>query len=97
MRWEGAMEPPAEPLTLFSVENDGGSRLVREALCELELPYRLVSVGEGSQRGRSQLKAAGGSSAPFLVDPNAASSYCGADAINKHLFQAYTRPVAASD
>ncbi|KAF3541665.1 hypothetical protein F2Q69_00022531 [Brassica cretica] len=51
------------------------ARLVREALCELELPYVLHNIGEGSTRMRSL----SGSDkvyfefrffVPFLVDPN---------------------------
>ena len=41
---------PAEPLELFSIESSPFARLVREALTELELPYRLRNLG------RTQLK-----------------------------------------
>lgn len=36
---------PAEPLELFSLESSPFARLVRETLCELELPYRLRNMG----------------------------------------------------
>lgn len=35
------------------------ARLVREALCELELPYVLHNIGEGSTRMRSLLNVSG--------------------------------------
>jgi glutathione S-transferase len=38
---------PAQPLELFSFESSPFSRLVREALCELELPYVLRNTGKG--------------------------------------------------
>ena len=38
---------PAKPLELFSFESSPYSRLVREALCELELPYTLRNTGKG--------------------------------------------------
>ncbi|MCA9657638.1 MAG: glutathione S-transferase N-terminal domain-containing protein [Myxococcales bacterium] len=39
---------PAEPLVLFSFESSPFSRLVRERLCELELPYVLRNAGKAS-------------------------------------------------
>ncbi|NGY06760.1 glutathione S-transferase N-terminal domain-containing protein [Solimonas terrae] len=40
----------AQPLELYSFETSPYSRLVRERLCELELPYRLRSTGKGAPR-----------------------------------------------
>jgi len=39
---------PAQPLELYSFESSPFARLVREYLCELELPYLLRSVGRRS-------------------------------------------------
>lgn len=41
---------PAQPLELYSFESSPYSRLVRERLCELELPYLLRSTGKGTPR-----------------------------------------------
>ncbi len=41
---------PAEPLELYSIESSPFARLVREALCELELPYRLRNMGRTQLR-----------------------------------------------
>lgn len=41
------------------------SRLVREALCELELPYVLYNIGEGSTRMKSLLNASGSNKVYF--------------------------------
>lgn len=38
--------PPEKPLELYSFESSPYSRLVREALCELEIPYILRSFGK---------------------------------------------------
>ncbi|HVT35940.1 MAG TPA: glutathione S-transferase N-terminal domain-containing protein, partial [Nevskiaceae bacterium] len=38
---------PEKPLELFSFESSPYSRLVREVLCELELPYLLHNTGKG--------------------------------------------------
>lgn len=40
--------PPERPLELFSFESSPYSRLVREVLCELELPYILRNTGKGA-------------------------------------------------
>lgn len=37
---------PAQPLELYSFESSPFSRLVRERLCELEIPYRLRNAGK---------------------------------------------------
>lgn len=39
---------PAQPLELFSFESSPYSRLVREVLCELEIPYLLRNTGKGA-------------------------------------------------
>ncbi|XP_017637751.1 uncharacterized protein LOC108479574 isoform X1 [Gossypium arboreum] len=60
MLWDKARrDPPPKKLELFSYENEPYSRIVREALCELELPYILHNVGEGSQRMKLLLEASG--------------------------------------
>lgn len=37
---------PEEPLTLYGFESSPYTRLVRERLCQLELPYRLINLGK---------------------------------------------------
>lgn len=39
---------PKQPLELFSFESSPYSRLVREVLCELEIPYLLRNTGKGA-------------------------------------------------
>lgn len=41
-----ASRQPARPLVLYSFESSPYSRLVRERLCELEIPYRLRNFGK---------------------------------------------------
>lgn len=41
-----ASRAPAQPLELYSFESSPFSRLVREVLCELELPYLMRSTGK---------------------------------------------------
>jgi glutathione S-transferase len=42
-----ASRAPEQPLELYSFESSPYSRLVRETLCELELPYVLRNAGKG--------------------------------------------------
>ncbi|XP_062097497.1 uncharacterized protein LOC133803461 isoform X1 [Humulus lupulus] len=58
--WEKArLDPPPKMLELFSYENNQYARIVREALCELEVPYILQNVGEGSSRSKILISAIG--------------------------------------
>lgn len=61
---------PAEPLELYSFEASPFCRLVRETLCELELPYLLHNVARGSARRAAFVSRSGKMQVPYLVDPN---------------------------
>jgi glutathione S-transferase len=61
---------PAQPLALWSFEASPFSRIVREKLCTLELPYRLHNVGKGSARRAAFVQRSGKMQVPYLVDPN---------------------------
>lgn len=61
---------PAQPLELWSYEASPYSRLAREALCELELPYVLHNVGRGSPSRAAFVARAGRMMVPYLSDPN---------------------------
>lgn len=45
--WARPSKAPDKPLELFSFESSPYSRLVRERLCELEIPYLLRNTGKG--------------------------------------------------
>ena len=61
---------PEGPLELYSFECSPFSRLVRETLSELELPYVLHNLGRGSARREGFKALAGKMQVPYLVDPN---------------------------
>ena len=61
---------PATPLELYSFEASPFCRLVRETLCELELPYLLHNVAKGSARRDAFVELSGKMQVPYLVDPN---------------------------
>jgi glutathione S-transferase len=61
---------PDSPLELWSFEASPYSRLAREALCELELPYVLHNVAGGGARRDALVARAGKMMVPYLADPN---------------------------
>nr|XP_020194475.2 uncharacterized protein LOC109780294 [Aegilops tauschii subsp. strangulata] len=88
--WSKAGTVPAEKLELFSFENNTYARIVREALCELELPYVLQNVGEGSSKMSSLLSIAGSKQVPYLMDPNTGFRSGDHKTILSYLFQQYS-------
>ncbi len=63
-------KPPEQPLELWSFEASPFCRIVREALCELEIPYALHNVARGSPRREAFVARSGRMMVPYLVDPN---------------------------
>jgi glutathione S-transferase len=61
---------PKKPLELYSFEASPFSRLVRERLCALELPYVLHNVAKNSPSRAAFTKRSGKMMVPYLVDPN---------------------------
>jgi glutathione S-transferase len=61
---------PKKPLELYSFEASPFSRLVRERLCALELPYVLHNVAKHSPSRAAFTKRSGKMMVPYLVDPN---------------------------
>ncbi|XP_024381730.1 uncharacterized protein [Physcomitrium patens] len=82
-------QPPAKMLELYSYENNQFARLVREALCELELPYILRNAGKGSSERPALLQLAGSTQVPYLVDPNTGISMPESKDIIAYLFKTY--------
>jgi glutathione S-transferase len=63
-------QPPAQPLILYNYEGNQFCRLVREALCELDLPHEMRPTGKGSPRRSELQEKSGKTTAPYLIDPN---------------------------
>jgi glutathione S-transferase len=80
---------PEGPLELYSIEASPYARLVREALCELELPYVLHNLGRGSARREAFAKMSGKMMVPYLVDPNTGKAMFESADIVKYLDQTY--------
>lgn len=84
-----ASRMPEGPLELYSYECSPYSRLVREALSELELPYVLHNVARGSARRKEFVALSGKMQVPFLVDPNTGKALFESGEIVKYLDQTY--------
>ena len=65
-----AAKQPKAPLELWSFEASPYCRIVREALCELELPYVLHNVAKGSRGREAFVARSGRMMVPYLADPN---------------------------
>ena len=61
---------PERPLELWSFEASPYCRIAREALCSLELPYRLHNVAKGSPSREAFVERSGRMMVPYLADPN---------------------------
>jgi glutathione S-transferase len=80
---------PAEPLELWSYEASPFSRIAREALCNLELPYVLHNVAKGSPKRGDFIARSGKMMVPFLHDPNTRTSMFESADIVRYLEETY--------
>lgn len=63
-----------------------------QVLCELELPYVLISAGKGSPQ-RKRLKAESGkTTVPYLSDPNTGTALGDSEDIIAYLYKTYGQP-----
>ena len=86
---------PAKLLELYSYDGNQFCRLVREVLCELDLPYVLRSAGKGSPRRGVLEDLAGSSQCPYLVDPNTGAALAESADIVDYLLSTYGGESAA--
>lgn len=94
--WRGAsgskkVTQPTQLPELFDREDDAESRLVREALTELNLDARIYPCPLSGDRFQGRLNELSGGLGhpPFLFDPNTGARHGGARAIVEYLFQQY--------
>lgn len=80
---------PDKPLELYSFEASPFSRIARETLCSLELPYLLHNVGRGSPSRDAFVARSGKMMVPFLVDPNTDTALFESADIKAYLLETY--------
>jgi glutathione S-transferase len=83
---------PAQELELYSFEASPFCRIVREALCSLELEYLLHNVAKGSPRRSAFVERSGRMMVPYLVDPNTGVAMFESAEIVRYLEETYARP-----
>jgi glutathione S-transferase len=81
---------PPQPLELWSFEASPFCRIVRETLCELELPYRLHNVGKNGAARPDLIERAGKMMVPYLVDPNTGRAMFESADIKAYLNETYS-------
>jgi glutathione S-transferase len=86
-----ASQEPEKPLELYSFEASPFSRIAREALCSLELPYLLHNVGKRSPRRAAFVERSGRMQVPWLFDPNSGVSLFESADIVRYLEKTYGR------
>jgi glutathione S-transferase len=82
---------PEKPLELWSFEASPFSRIVRERLSSLELPYVLHNVAKRSRRRDAFVARSGRMMVPFLVDPNTDTAMFESADIVRYLDETYAR------
>lgn len=80
---------PEKLLELYSFETSPYCRIAREALCNLEIPYRLHNVGRKSRRRPDFVAKSGKMMVPYLVDPNTGTSMFESADISRYLYDTY--------
>jgi len=83
---------PEALLELYSFEASPFCRIVREALCALEIPYRLHNVGKGSPSRAAFVARSGRMQVPWLVDPNSGVEIFESADIVRYLEATYAEP-----
>ena len=80
---------PAKPLELWAYEASPFCSLVREKLCEMELPYILRPCSRGSPRRTELLRKAKTFQVPFIEDENTGTQLFESAKIIEYLNQTY--------
>jgi glutathione S-transferase len=80
---------PEKLLELYSYEGSPFCRIAREALCELELPYRLHNVPRQSPDRESFVAISGKMQVPYLLDPNTGIQMFESGDIRRYLYETY--------
>ena len=87
---------PAQPLVVWGYEPSPFVRLVKEELCELELPHLFKTCARGSPKRQEVFDAYGKFQVPLLEDPNTGVALFESAEIVKYLEETYAEGGAAA-
>ncbi len=82
---------PQTPLELWSFEASPFCRIVRETLCDLELPYLLRNVAKKSPSRPVLIEKSGRMMVPYLIDPNTQTAMFESAEIVRYLERTYAK------
>lgn len=82
---------PEEPVVLWGYEASPFVKVVREILCELEIPYLLKTCARGSSKRNEMLDKAGHFQVPYLEDPNTGEAMFESAYIVEYLEKTYAK------
>jgi len=80
---------PEKLLELYAYEGSPFCRIAREALCELELAYRLRNVPRRSPDREAFVAVSGKMQVPYLIDPNTGVQMFESAEIRRYLHDTY--------
>ena len=80
---------PEQLLELYSYEGSPFCRIAREALCELEIPYRVRNVPRRSPDREGFIALSGKMQVPFLIDPNTGTQMFESADLRRYLYDTY--------
>ena len=78
-----------EPLVFWGYEASPFCKIVRERLCELEIPHLYKTCTRGSSKRKELLKKTGLFQVPYIEDPNTGVNMFESDEIIKYLDKTY--------
>lgn len=81
--------PPDDPLVLWSYEGSPFCKIVREELCELEIPHIQISCPRGSPNRQKMYDQVGRFQVPYLEDPNEGVALFESEAIIEYIQKRY--------
>lgn len=88
--------PIKKPIELYGHEASPFTKIVRETLCELELPYYLHTTARGSRSREELKKRVGRFQAPYIYDANTGVGMFESAEICEYLMKIYGPDAAAA-
>jgi glutathione S-transferase len=80
---------PEEPLVLWAYEGSPFCKIVREALCAMEIPHTVLFTPRGSPNRQKLWEKTGRFQVPYLEDPNTGVSIFESEAMVEYLQKQY--------
>ncbi|GMH42393.1 hypothetical protein BSKO_10312 [Bryopsis sp. KO-2023] len=84
-----AAKMPEKPIIFWAYEASPFCKVVREVLCELEIPHLMKTVARGSPKRQDLYEIAGGFQVPYIQDPNTGIAMFESTAIIDYLNETY--------